>query len=215
MQYHALSLAENGYRVHVVAYAGTATPRRLAGHAAVVVHTVPQPWRVPEHAHRLVFLAYAPVKVMLQLVALLWVLLVVLPRPDVLLVQNPPAIPTLAVAQVACSLRRARLVVDWHNYGFTILAMRLGVGSRVVALAQWYERRFGRRAAAHLCVTHAMARDLRDAWGVTPAPVVLHDTAPAHFHRLTRAERNTFFERADIQALFDAVPGGVMAVINS
>jgi len=133
----------------------------------------------------------------------------------VLLVQNPPAIPTLAVARLICALRSSRLVVDWHNYGYTILALRLGFGHLAVRLAQRYERWFGRRAAAHLCVTRAMARDLRNEWHVAPAPVVLYDVAPSHFHRLTRAERNEFFDRADIQVLFQAVPGGADAVSST
>jgi len=215
MQYHAMSLADHGYRVHLVGYGGAKPPDRLVSNPHIRLHNLPTPWKLPESSARALFLAYAPFKVLYQVLVLVWTLLFVLPRPSVLLVQNPPAIPTLAVARLICALRRSRLVVDWHNYGYTILALRLGFGHLAVRLAQRYERWFGRRAAAHLCVTRAMARDLRNEWHVAPAPVVLYDVAPSHFHRLTRAERNEFFDRADIQALFQAVPGGADAVSST
>ena len=34
--------------------------------------------------------------------------------------QNPPAIPALPLAVLVSRLRRARLVVDWHNYGIAL-----------------------------------------------------------------------------------------------
>lgn len=40
--------------------------------------------------------------------------------------QNPPSIPTLAVAWLAARLRGAALVVDWHNLGFSILSHSRG-----------------------------------------------------------------------------------------
>ena len=50
--------------------------------------------RVP----RSLFYLYAPLKVLQQLLQLLWVLCVSIPAPDAILVQNPPSIPVLAVS---------------------------------------------------------------------------------------------------------------------
>jgi beta-1,4-mannosyltransferase len=215
MQYHALSLAEHGYAVHLVGHGGTRPPARLAGHPHLVLHTLAAPWRVPERAPRAVFVAVAPFRVLVQLLLLMWTLLVTVPRPAVLLVQTPPAIPTLVVARAVCALRGTRLVVDWHNYGYTLLGLRLGPRHALVRLARVYEHWAGHRAGAHLCVTQAMARDLADGWGVTPPPVVVYDTAPRHFNRLTWAERVAFFARDEVRALFSAVPGGGAAVLNT
>ncbi len=41
-------------------------------------------------------------------------------------VQNPPSLPVLPLVWLTCKLRRCRMVVDWHNTGSSILAMRLG-----------------------------------------------------------------------------------------
>jgi hypothetical protein len=43
-------------------------------------------------------------------------------KPDVILVQNPPAVPTLLIAVIVTRLRGARLVVDWHNLGWAVRA---------------------------------------------------------------------------------------------
>jgi hypothetical protein len=72
------------------------------------------------------FLLFAAVKVFALVAQLLWVLTMGLPRaPDYILVQNPPSIPALLVVWLACLLRRANMVIDWHNLGFSMLALSL------------------------------------------------------------------------------------------
>ncbi|KAJ1909504.1 mannosyltransferase [Tieghemiomyces parasiticus] len=193
MQNHALALAENGFDVDLVGYKGAKPPETLLASNRIRLHHLQVPWRPPPGASRLLFLANAPVKILLQILQLLWLLTVTLARPDFLLVQNPPAIPTLLVAQVVCWLRGIRLVIDWHNFGYTILALNLGSRHPAVRIAEWYERVFGARAYAHLCVTDAMAEELRDRWHIHGPVVVLHDRAPAHFHRLTLREAHKFW----------------------
>lgn len=41
------------------------------------------------------------------------------------LYQNPPAIPSLAAAWFVSLLCGSKFIIDWHNYGFTILALGL------------------------------------------------------------------------------------------
>jgi beta-1,4-mannosyltransferase len=73
------------------------------------------------------FIFYAPCKAVFQLASLLHMLLhVIPPAAGFLLLQNPPAIPTLVVAKVVSVLRGQKLVTDWHNFGYTILGMKLG-----------------------------------------------------------------------------------------
>lgn len=62
--------------------------------------------------------------------------------------------------------RRTKVVVDWHNFGYTILAMGLRPGHPLVAIAKYYERFFGRLADEHLCVTGAMRNWLVAEWGI-------------------------------------------------
>lgn len=52
------------------------------------------------------------------------------------LAQNPPTIPTLAVAWIAGRLYGSKFIIDWHNYGFTILGLSLGKSHALVKLAE-------------------------------------------------------------------------------
>lgn len=92
-------------------------------------------------------------------------------RADVVLVQNPPSFPALIAVWMATWGRGTRLVFDWHNYGFTMLAMRLGAGHPVVRAAERYERWAGRLADAHFCVSEAMRQDLVTRFGVSAVPL--------------------------------------------
>jgi beta-1,4-mannosyltransferase len=111
----------------------------------------------------------------------------VLGKPDVILVQNPPAIPTLLVVLTAARLRGARLVVDWHNLAWAVLGLGIGARHPAVALARWYEGVLGRRADAHLCVSDALGAELV-RWGMRPV-TVLRDRPAARFAPLDGAAR--------------------------
>jgi len=87
-------------------------------------------------------------------------------RPAAILVQNPPTFPTLLAAWIAARFLRARLVVDWHNYGYSMLALRLGADHTVTRLAARHEGWMARRASRHFCVSQAMQSDLARRFGV-------------------------------------------------
>ena len=159
MQYHALSLASLGRHVLLIGYRGErcvpaieAQPERIR-QVRLRADLIP---RLP----RALYVVYAPLKAVLQVLQLLWVLLVQLRRPEVLLVQTPPAIPTLAVAWVLRALG-STVVVDWHNLAFTIMQQTLRKGHPFIAPAKLYERAFSSAGDAHLCVTSAMQVRLR------------------------------------------------------
>jgi len=103
--------------------------------------------------------------------------------PDIIIVQNPPTIPTLIVSVAYASLhRRTKVVLDWHNYGFSILQMSFD-GSRnhpMVMLARYIESTFGARVAAAFCVSRAMKTDLYEKWNINAT--VLYDR-PLHTFR--------------------------------
>lgn len=168
---HAASLLRAGHEVHLVGGTRTAIPTALANDARLHVH----PLALGE-ANRGAGLAGSLATAMrgLQLGwALARALMRDVPRPDVMLLQTPPALPTLPVALMAARLRGAKLIVDWHNLGWTVLALRLGASHPLVRFTRWIEHRFGRRADANVAVSHRMARHL-EAWGLRDV-AVLHD----------------------------------------
>ena len=110
-----------------------------------------------------------------------------------MLVQNPPSIPTLAIATIVCFLRNTELIIDWHNFGYSILALKLGPSHPLVRISAWYELIFAQVASHHLTVTYAMARVLNQEYRV--AAKALHDRPAAIFRPINASERNRFLSR--------------------
>lgn len=188
MQYHALSIAKHGGHVQLIGYHESALLPELASSPNVRVRALPPP---PAALRPVPFLLAGPLKVLWQVASLLAVLLSSPGGPPArwLLVQNPPSIPTLAVAALACRLRHTRLLVDWHNYGWTILAGTRGAAHPFVRVAKAYESVLGRLAPdANLTVTRAMLRQLRRSpYGVKAPIVAMHDRPAAIFQPITDA----------------------------
>ena len=200
MLYHALALAHASAEVDVVGYTGSSIHPSIRDQPRIRWHFLRRSNRLTyTGSGRLAFVLSAAAKVISECVQLVRVLLLRVPKPDVLLVQNPPAIPTLLIAWMAARLRSARLVVDWHNFGYAILALRLGAPHPLVTIARWYERRLGPLADAHLCVSRTMQRSLESDWGISGATVLYdrpadffaptpHDDRAALFRRLARSQ---------------------------
>jgi beta-1,4-mannosyltransferase len=178
MQYHALALAVNGGDVDLIGLEGMPVHAALTAEPRVRSHRLSDRTfasRAARGRARFVWMSVARATV--QSVGLLSTLLR-LPRPDVILVQNPPAVPTLAAAWTAARMRGARLVIDWHNLSHTILAVRLGERHRAVRSLARSERRWARRADAHLAVSESLADWLQREWKVR-ATVLYDRPSPA------------------------------------
>ncbi|PWN42779.1 hypothetical protein IE81DRAFT_323129 [Ceraceosorus guamensis] len=180
---HVDSLANEGWRVAVVGYAGVAVPSNLR-RSSIKHHHLATPPAYIARLPRLLFAFVAPFKVLWQSAVLFLELTTqVQPPPELLLVQTPPALPTLFVVRVASLLLQSRVIIDWHNLGYTILALRMGAKSPLVALARHLERLTGRNAYAHLFVTHAMRTRLAQEWALRGKKLTLYDRPPAHFRK--------------------------------
>ena len=199
MQYHALALADEGASVDLFGYRGHPPDRAVALHPRIRVHLLPAPLR--QSAPRALFVPVALGDVAAQTAWLGRALLVRMPGIDVLLVQNPPAFPTLPLGRVIARARGCRLVVDWHNFGADLLALRLRGAKRTLGLARAAERAWGRGADAHLCVSEAMASHLAEVWGI-PGARVLRDRPAKRVGPLSLFERQALFDRygLDLQA---------------
>ena len=84
------------------------------------------------------------------------------------------------------------MIIDWHNFGYSILALKFGVAHPFVQLSRVYERTFSRSAAAHFTVTNAMASVLRKDYKITSPVIPLHDRPQPNFQPLDAAQRLTF-----------------------
>jgi len=167
MQYHARALAAAGAEVDLIGEAGTPVLADLRANSRITCHRL---GAAPRRAARTQagFLISATGRVVRQSAQLLVLLLAKLRRPTFLLVQTPPALPVLLLAAIAAKLRRTKLIIDWHNFGYAMLALRLGSSHWLVQFSRLYEQRMARQATAHLCVSRAMCEQLRRECGIDP-----------------------------------------------
>lgn len=107
--------------------------------------------------------------------------------------QNPPSIPTLLIASTISLWRNTSLVLDWHNFGFSMLALRLGPFHPFVRISRLYEFFFARSAMANFVVSDAMAHHLDQHHAVKAQ--TLHDRPSDQFKPFTEEQRSAFLRR--------------------
>ncbi|XP_059204957.1 chitobiosyldiphosphodolichol beta-mannosyltransferase [Centropristis striata] len=198
MQYHALSLSKHRYDVTFVGFLDTKPHQDVLTEENIKIIPIAEVKGVQVGPKLLTYVT----KVILQCVQLLHVLLQMETQSH-LLMQNPPGLPSIAMAWLVCFLRGSRFVIDWHNYGFTIMALSHGEKHPLVRLAKWYEHFFGPLAAHSLCVTNAMKDDLQKNWGIKAT--TLYDR-PASIFRETplKLQHELFSRLADTYPQFQS-----------
>jgi beta-1,4-mannosyltransferase len=191
MQYHALALAANLVEVDLVGFEGTALSRRITDDPHITIHRFALPrLRIRSELSGSPY-AFVGLIDAVRLSVRLWRTLRQLPPPDLVLVQNPPAFPTLAVTWFCLRRRGVRFVIDWHNLGYTLLRLHLGQWHPVVRLARWFERRDARRVEGNLCVSRGLAAFLQSRFGVKRAQV-LYDRPASAFTAIERGDRERY-----------------------
>jgi beta-1,4-mannosyltransferase len=191
MRYHAQALAANGVEVDLVGLEGTPLPRAITDEPRIAVHRITPP-RLRIRAEQ-TGSSYAVAGLLdaARVSFSLWRTLKRLRRPDLVLVQNPPAFPTLVVTWFSLRHRGVRFVIDWHNLGYTLLQLHLGQWHPAVRMARWFERRDARRVDANLAVSRGLAAYLESRFQVKQAQV-LYDRPASAFVPIERADRERF-----------------------
>ncbi|KAL5706730.1 chitobiosyldiphosphodolichol beta-mannosyltransferase [Ranunculus cassubicifolius] len=196
MQYHALSLAtQASLQVDIIAYGGSDPHAAILENRSIHIHEMRQWPKALRQLPRLFYPLMLLLKPLFQLCTLMWFLCVKVPAPDVFIVQNPPSVPTLLAVRWASWLRGSSVVIDWHNFGYTLLGLSLGRSSPFVAIYRWFEKHYGRMADGALCVTKAMQHELAQNWGIDAT--VLYDQAPEFFHPTSLEEKHKLFCRLE------------------
>nr|KJB43817.1 hypothetical protein B456_007G217900 [Gossypium raimondii] len=194
MQYHALSLARQAsLEVDIVAYGGSEPHSAVIENESIHIHTMIQ-WQKYSHSLPKIFYPLMLLlKPIIQFVILLWFLCFKVPHPDAFIVQNPPSVPTLVAVKWASSLRKSAFIVDWHNFGYTLLGLSVGRSSPFVSIYHWFEKHYGQMANGSLCVTRAMQHELAQNWGIRAT--VLYDQPPEFFCPTSLQEKHKLFCR--------------------
>jgi len=187
MQYHASSLAAEEFYVDIVGFSGSELISDLQDNSHVNICHVSKPISrsgiLPGILHYILKSAF-------QTVQLGWVLFAKMKTPSHILLQNPPCIPALLVCWLLSCVKGSTLIIDWHNYAYTILKMN-AKSDLLVRIATYYERILGRCATHNLCVTSAMKRDLHENWSINAH--VLYDRPPNRFRESTVWEKHELF----------------------
>lgn len=191
MMNHVKSLVENGWMVDFIGYRSKSLPDIIARNNRVKIHYLETPVKISSRFYAI----NGILRVLRQIIQLSWIMMRV-SSPRFILMQNPPAIPSLLVVQVLKYLLNAKLIIDWHNFGYSLMKLNLG-SSIIVRVAEAYEKYMGKYATLHLCVSEGMAEYLRE-W-VKGEIIVLYDKAPKEFKRLQEREKLEFLSKLSTQ----------------
>lgn len=195
--YHARSFSEAGFQVELCGYVDSDIPKDILAEDAIELHALKKC-----NTFRGGLIGKALVQGV-QLCLMFWEMRGV----DYILLQNPPTIPVLPIAVVVKTFTRAKLIIDWHNLGYSILQMKFNGNfwHPLCVAAYVIERVFSRFANYHLTVTAAMRTYLISKFGINASKIaVLYDRPGSQFRPLkdgdgveTRAEllREPFTEK--------------------
>lgn len=206
MQYHAYSLAEQfpQYRVQLVGHGGTPCFPVVQDHNRIdQLLFTPFTQQLNQKQSKLQLYVNAAYKFILQLVQLMYILLVKMRRPELILLQTPPAIPTLLAVYIVSIILNCTVIVDWHNLAYTLLQNKLTSHNNsqqpksiLIRISELYERCIGYLLCSNnesLCVTNAMRLYLKRWAGIHA--VTLYDSPPDHFHSLNVEQQHALWLR--------------------
>ncbi|SCU89810.1 LAME_0E05622g1_1 [Lachancea meyersii CBS 8951] len=216
MCYHARSFSEQGWQVELCGYLEEERPPAdIEDNPNITIHAL----ATYKASKRQSFLATAVRKVALQVVSILRVLWK-LRGSDYVLLQNPPSIPILPIAAIYCTILRSKLIIDWHNFGFSILKLKLGSFWNPLVLVSFVvEYLFAKFATYHLTVTKAMKVYLNEKFGMPSSRIqILYDRPASQFTPLktdrSEALRQVFI-RPHIPAGFDVTKNDRILVTST
>jgi len=203
MQYHCLALTRNGFNVDFVGYMRSSLLEGVEKNERVNIHPI-KPWR----SEALPFALEAPIRVIVEMLQLFWVLFSV-PSPIAILVQNPPSIPSLFVARIVSWARGSAFVIDWHNLGYSLLQIKRSDRDIFVWVYKFIEIVCGCLANSGFAVTGAMAGYLQSNYRIPTR--ILYDKPRSVANITTLAEYHGFFTRLQDEKL---VPGESLLVVK-
>ena len=186
-----MELLNYGYTVDFVGYLESELPFKLTRAKGLRIMAIPK-CELNFSILPAVFAKIAIIitKVFFQVFFLLWIMVGMKRRPTVILVQTPPVLPSIPFAYILAKICRSRLIIDWHNMGYTILAQTLKVPF-LITLAKKIELLLARTADVNLVVSLAQKDWMRQNAKVQS--VVIYDRpVPESFTRLSDAERLEF-----------------------
>lgn len=204
MQYHALSLSQMKIvnKVTIVGYGGERIIQQLQDDPKVHVRALESINLKRLEVKNSILRAF--LKGSYIMLWLLSTLLFDISVYQAIIIQNPPCLPALFVALVASIFNNAKIVLDWHNLGYSIYEYGLKSKSHpLVQLTKFCEHNICRYAHYHICVSKALQSYLEKNCAV--AATVVYDRPPTIFQTSQNVtfggpgERVKFLQRLGIK----------------
>lgn len=156
MQNHAYELSKY-YNVSFMGFVETAPRNEILHNEHINLINLKIPHLQPLKSFS--FYLYALVLIILQICQIMYMFVIRVRRIEFVLVQviryhmkNPPCIPNLFAIWLASLVCRFKIVVDFHNYGYTILALNVR-NKFILKFAKLYEHIFVKKASIVFCVS--------------------------------------------------------------
>lgn len=183
MCFHTLSIAKVGCPVDLIGYVRSDIMPELNENPLIRIRALPEPVK----RGNMPYIMYAFKRALKEHISLYRLLKK--SNPTVVLVQNPPSIPTLGVARLITlfTFPGSKLLIDWHNLGYSILAM--SQKGLAVRLYRAYEMIFGRIAYLHLCVSVRLGMALKTGFAINPKKVMPLYDRPYKQYKISGSKR--------------------------
>ena len=173
---HVYSLLSHDCKVNLIGYEDSALPKVLLSNQNLKIFSLrSKTLSSIKFLSGKLFIIYALIRMIIESLQLLIILLRTY-KSKVFLIQNPPSMPVLAIAYIVSCIYSTELIIDWHNYAWSLLKIA-NRGKIITNTAYLYETLFGRLADKSFCVSENMRKDLKSKRILTK---VLYDRPFSH-----------------------------------
>ncbi|CCD63217.1 Chitobiosyldiphosphodolichol beta-mannosyltransferase [Caenorhabditis elegans] len=235
---HAKMLADEGFDVKLIGFFDSIPGEQIMNHPRIKIVGIPPP---PDFMDSLPAFVQLPLKLFWNFITLFLALAFQTSAFNlrIILMQNPPALPTMIVCFMFSIFKFAKFSIDWHNYMYSILQNKYQLTddqvfgndkktkkAQIVRCVGFLEGLCGKLSDYNLCVTNAMRRDLMDRWGIRastfydrPPTWKFRDTTIQEIHdlylRLSQKERILQGKDEDSTILTHKSSNGVVQLLTT
>lgn len=190
---HAYSLASHGLRTNIIGYLNSKPHPKIINHENIRISPISQPPSFLLNNNQILRFLLLPLK----LIWIFFILGIALLRncknvgkdkDNLLILQNPPGIPTIFVCYIIAKIKGMFFLIDWHNYTFSMFGK-----NSISQLIAGFEGFCGSLSDLNLCVSNTMKDDLLKRWNINAR--VLYDRPPSWFFRSIKESEKCEFLR--------------------
>lgn len=187
MQNHVRELVDMGYLVDFLGYSESELPVDIRSDRVSIISLPSCRLELKWMPTIMVMLLNLMIRLMVQSMVFAWITLLRLKRPEIIVVQSPPVLPTILVCYLLAKVRRAKLIVDWHNIGYTVLAQKVKLPI-LIAIAKAIELLLAKVGDLNFVVSNSQRQWMQINAGISA--ITLYDRpVPSRFSPLPPSER--------------------------